>query len=135
MPEGAVLTPVFVTHWMPLPPPPGHVVPPKSDHGFTTAIATYTDNLQLREAIDAYLEMRVKNKMVMTERAVKMLLKRLDTVAANAEDRIAVAENATLGAWKSFYELPRPQKNADSNRRDSSYDLAELEVMLNQNIL
>ena len=133
--ENTALPKEAVTYWTPLPPPPGETAAkPKTGHGFTAAIAAYTDNIQLREVIDAYLEMRMKNKMVMTERAVKMLLKRLSSVAATTEDRIAVAENATLGAWKSFYELPPSHKKAAANSGSSSYDLAELDAMLNQSI-
>lgn len=135
MSDDAGQPPVLVTHWTRLPLPPGHAVPPKSGHGFDTVISAYTGNPQLREAVDAYLEMRIKNKMVMTERAVKMLLKRLDAVASSDGDRITVAENATLGAWKSFYGLTRPSKKSGADHGKSSYDLAELETMLNQNLL
>jgi len=66
---------------------------------------SYSDNADLRQALRDYSIMRNKIKAPLTERAVTLLLNKLDTLASTDDLKIKLLENATLSNWKSVYPL------------------------------
>ena len=66
---------------------------------------SYSDNADLRQALRDYSIMRNKIKAPLTERAVTLLLNKLDTLASTEDLKIKLLENATLSNWKSVYPL------------------------------
>ena len=56
--------------------------------------------------------MRNKIKAPLTERAVTLLLNKLDTLASTEDLKIKLLENATLSNWKSVYPL-KEEKQQD----------------------
>lgn len=66
---------------------------------------SYSDNADLRQALRDYSIMRNKIKAPLTERAVTLLLNKLDTLASTDDLKIKLLENATLSNWKSVYLL------------------------------
>jgi len=65
----------------------------------------YSENTDLRQALRDYSIMRNKIKAPLTERAVTLLLNKLDTLASTEDLKIKLLENATLSNWKSVYPL------------------------------
>lgn len=57
---------------------------------------SYSDNTDLRQALRDYSIMRNKIKAPLTERAVTLLLNKLDALASTDELKIKLLENATL---------------------------------------
>jgi len=76
-------------------------------------IGSYTDDPELLEAIYAFIEMRKASKSAMTDHAVKLMLSKLDKLAADTPTKIAVLNQSTLNCWKGLYALKEPWKEAN----------------------
>ena len=59
-------------------------------------INNYTSNLDLKETLQDFLKMRKAQKKVMTDRALKTLLNKLDTLATTDEEKIERLEESIL---------------------------------------
>ena len=81
-----------------------------------TLFDSYSDNADLRQALRDYSIMRNKIKAPLTERAVTLLLNKLDTLASTDELKIKMLENATLSNWKSVYPL-KEERQQDKSRQ------------------
>ena len=77
---------------------------------------SYSDNTDLRQALRDYSIMRNKIKAPLTERAVTLLLNKLDALASTDELKIKLLENATLSNWKSVYPL-KEEKQQDKSKQ------------------
>ena len=77
---------------------------------------SYSDNADLRQALRDYSIMRNKIKAPLTERAVTLLLNKLDALASTDELKIKLLENATLSNWKSVYPL-KEEKQQDKSKQ------------------
>lgn len=75
-----------------------------------------TDNADLRQALRDYSIMRNKIKAPLTDRAVTLLLNKLDTLASTEDLKIKLLENATLSNWKSVYPL-KEEKQQDKPKQ------------------
>jgi phage replication O-like protein O len=67
-------------------------------------------------ALDDFKKMRKLIKKPMTERAVTMLLNKLDKLADTEERKIAILEQSILNCWQDIYEL----KNKPEVKNDYS---------------
>ena len=70
-------------------------------------INNYTSNLELQETLQDFLKMRKAQKKPMTDRALKTLLKKLDTLATNDTEKIERLEESICNCWLTVY----PKKN------------------------
>jgi len=77
----------------------------KNINNIYTIFDSYSDNADLRQALRDYSQMRNKIKAPLTERAVTLLLNKLDALASTDDLKIKLLENATLSNWKSVYPL------------------------------
>jgi len=66
---------------------------------------SYTENAELIEALEGFVEMRKKAKAPLTERAIKLALRELDKLAGTDEKKIAVVNQSVVNGWKGFYPL------------------------------
>lgn len=66
---------------------------------------SYSENADLRQALRDYSQMRNKIKAPLTERAVTLLLNKLNTLASTDDLKIKHLEEAILSNWKSVYPL------------------------------
>lgn len=73
---------------------------------------SYSENSDLRQALRDYSLMRNEIKAPLTDRAVTLLLNKLDTLASTDDLKIKLLENATLSNWKSVFPLKedKPQQ-------------------------
>ena len=93
--------------------------PAKAD--FTSLFSSYTSNEDLIETLNAFVEMRISIKKKPTERAMKMILNKLDKLAHSDEDKILILERSILKNWTDVYELENQQRgnvNAQSFRNN-----------------
>lgn len=82
---------------------------------FVSLISSYTSNENLIEALNAFVEMRISIKAKPTERAVKMLLNKLDKMSQSDDEKILILENSIMNNWKDVYELKNQQRgNVDA---------------------
>lgn len=98
---------------------------------------SYSDNKNLRQALRDYSVMRNKIKAPMTERAVTLLLNKLDALASTDDLKIKLLEQAIMSNWKSVYPLkeekqqePKQSKpNKFHNFMQHEYTAGELEAI------
>ncbi len=88
----------------------------KNINNIYTLFDSYSDNAYLRQALRDYSIMRNKIKAPLTERAVTLLLNKLDALASTDELKIKLLENATLSNWKSVYPL-KEERQQDKSRQ------------------
>jgi hypothetical protein len=85
-----------------------------NDNNISTKVDIYGDVSQgLFDAIDGFVEMRKMIKKPMTDRAIKMMLNRLNGMAKNDAEKIAILEQSTMSSWLDIYPLkqkPKPQE-------------------------
>ena len=67
--------------------------------------ADYTSNSLLSDAIKDFISMRKQIKAPMTDRAIKLMLQKLDTLAQNDDTKIAVLNQSILNSWKGIFAL------------------------------
>ena len=73
------------------------------------------ENLKLKETYLDFLEMRNKIKSpIVTERALKMLINKLNSLATDQKEQIAILEQSILNNWKSVYPI-KTSYNQDKN--------------------
>ena len=68
-------------------------------------IKAYTDNLNLQETLEQFLEMRKEIKKPMTGNAVKRLTTKLDGLATTDNEKIAILEESIINGWQSVWPL------------------------------
>lgn len=68
----------------------------------------YFDNEEINILFIEYLSIRKFKKYIMTDRAITLLLNKLQD--KDAEEQKQMIENAILGGWKSFYESKNKNK-------------------------
>lgn len=71
------------------------------------SLDSYTQNTELLEALEGFVEMRKKAKAPLTERAIKLALMELDKLAGTDEKKIAVVNQSVVNGWKGFYPLKK----------------------------
>ena len=76
-------------------------------------INNYTSNLDLKETLQDFLKMRKAQKKVMTDRALKTLLNKLDTLATTDEEKIERLEESICNCWLTVY----PKKNFNNKQK------------------
>lgn len=79
----------------------------KKQSGLDEIINTYTSNSELVETLQDFLKMRKSQKKPMTDRALKTLLKKLDTLATTDKEKIERLEESICNCWLTVY----PKKN------------------------
>lgn len=70
---------------------------------------------ELLEAFNDFLAMRKKIKKPATERAVKLLLSKLEKMSDNEQERIAIIDQSIINCWQDLY----PLKNNTGNKMDN----------------
>lgn len=61
---------------------------------------------ELKESVEAFVEMRKRIKAPMTDRALSMMLKKLNTMSGGDMDRArAILDQSTIHDWKGIYPL------------------------------
>lgn len=101
--------------------------PPLSPQGEKVSakklIAGYTTNSSLREAIVDFAKMRKSIKKPLTERALKMVFKKLDTLAPGDDVlKIKILNRSTFRCWQDLYALDEKQPSSHSDAEpDAEY--------------
>ena len=85
----------------------------KKVSGLDELINNYTSNLDLKETLQDFLKMRKAQKKVMTDRALKTLLNKLDTLATTDEEKIERLEESICNCWLTVY----PKKNFNNKQK------------------
>lgn len=86
---------------------------------FYALIDAYTENMELREVLEEYLEVREMKKSTLTEKVLEWLLEKLDLIANSDEEKILIVKNAVINGWKCFYPLRAYEKKILLERNES----------------
>ncbi|MEK0313711.1 hypothetical protein [Cohnella sp. 56] len=92
--------------------------------------AAYTSNPDLISCLDSFSELRKKIKKPLTDRAITLLLGKLDELATGDVDKIAILEQSILNSWQGIFPLKGETGNAQPRGRpprgSGEYDLLSL---------
>ena len=75
-------------------------------------ISTYTNNVDLIEAVKDFIKMRKAIKKAVTDRALKGILTKLDKFGNSDIEKISILENSIENCWVSVYELKNKKPSA-----------------------
>ena len=59
--------------------------------------------------LEEYLDIRKKNKYVVSETVVKRLINKLNEFGKTDDEKITIIENAINGKWKDFYPVDQKE--------------------------
>jgi len=92
--------------------------------GFDSILDDYTQNRKLRETLSDFIKMRKAKKKPMTDRALTMLLKKLDELSQNEDEKIRILEESILHTWDTVYPLKtyNAQPQNTQNQEDDGFE-------------
>jgi len=99
-------------------------------------INIYSDNPELNTSILQFIEFRKKIKAPMTDRAIELLISKLQKLSPDIQTQIAIINQSILNGWKGVFPLKEPEQpkqnkfNQHPQRPYSQQDYVELEKKL-----
>lgn len=81
----------------------------------------YTQNEELHQRLNDFLEMRKAIKKPMTDRAKKELLTKLDKLANTDEEKIAILDQSIFHSWQGVFPL-KPQGRNNPRKEEADDD-------------
>ena len=87
----------------------------------SSIINNYTSDADMKEAIKSFIDMRKTLKKPMTEKALQMMLTKLDGLASIKKDKIDIINQSVLNSWQSVYPLKEDQKMQKAQRQEHDY--------------
>ena len=72
---------------------------------FDALIDGYTENAELREALRAYVQMRVSKKAKPTNRALELVFKELDKLGRTDAEKTAIVNQSIMRNWTGVFPL------------------------------
>ena len=91
----------------------------------TFPLEDYTDNAELLEALDGFVEMRKKIKAPLTEHAFSLLLKKLDGMGSTDEEKAAIVNQSVMNSWKGLFPLKQEVRQSGAHINHSKDALDE----------
>lgn len=97
---------------------------------YNDIISSYTENTDLKDALIEFIKMRKNIKSPMTNKALKLLLNKLDKLAKDDDTKINILDNSILNNWKSVYELKENTSPNNQSKKDNrpKYDENGFEI-------
>lgn len=91
---------------------------------FDTILFENEKEEEVKECLLDFIKMRQTMKRPLTNRALKMLINKLNNLASNKEDKVKILEQSILNCWQDIYELKNKGVNNGRNKQDDgqSYD-------------
>ncbi len=89
----------------------------KPPNGYETLINAYTSNENLVNAILDFIKMRKAIKKPLTDRALKLILDKLDTLATSNDDaKIEILNQSIMNSWQGVFPLKSDSKSDKYNK-------------------
>lgn len=110
------IVPRFVPRFVPI-----EEKPLNSSNKVTKMFDDYSENTDLRQALRDYSQMRNKIKAPLTERAVTLLLNKLDALASTDDLKIKLLEQAIMSNWKSVYPLKEEKQDKPKQGKPNKF--------------
>lgn len=100
--------------------------PKSSRKTFNEIIDDYTENDELRKVLREHLKTRKLKRASLTNQAIILGLKKLDTLANTDEEKILIVQNSIMNGWTEFFALKKSEKRS-KKRSHQSYNLDEFQ--------
>ena len=72
---------------------------------FESVIDNYTENMDLREALRGYVQMRKAIRKPITNRALELAFGKLDDLAHNDFEKIGIVNQSVMNSWQGLFPL------------------------------
>lgn len=92
---------------------PAEAIQPKKTN-FDIIISEYTENEELKNALNDFIKMRKAIKAVITDRALKGICNKLDTLAKTDEEKIKILDQSIMNSWKGVFPLKEGYNAAET---------------------
>lgn len=87
------------------------------------AIEPYTDNAELNVALEEFIAYRKKIKKPMTDRAVKLLIGKLEKLSPDVNEQIEILNESIVNGWQGVFPLKKETSKANAGVLDGWGDL------------
>ena len=108
----------------PIPPKRGNARKAKQDDSVLEILSAYECSDELRQALLDFMEERKKKRKPVSDRALKLLLRELDTLSSQEKEKIAIIEQSIMNGWQGIFPLDK-RKQQPANELDILNDLEE----------
>lgn len=78
---------------------------------------------KLNDAFKDFIEYRKKIRKPMTQRAIKLLMSRLDELSSDNDVKIQILNQSIMNGWTGLFPLKSDSKNPVNDKLNESYDL------------
>lgn len=85
----------------------------KPQDNYQSIIDSFTDHLQLKEAIWGFIQMRVNSKKKPTDRALELMLSKLKELSGDVREQIEILNKSTMSNWSGVYPLKQETAKAE----------------------
>lgn len=106
----------------------------KKQSGFSVIIDNYTVDAELRKTILDFVEMRKKNKKNMTDRALELMLKKLDGMASDDLTKQKILNQSIENCWQGIFELKSGEVVKEQSLTNNPFLQRKLERMAAEKI-
>ena len=83
------------------------------------SLDSYTQNAELLEALEGFVEMRKKVKAPLTEHALSLLLRKLDGLGHSDAEKVEIVNQSVMNNWKGLFPLKQEVRQHGTGRNDS----------------
>lgn len=94
-----------------------------SHTSYDSIIDGFTNNAELKTAIVEFVKMRKLAKKPMTDRALSLLLRRLQTLSTDESEQIEIINQSIVGNWQSVYPLKDSKTGAKTEKTTDLDDI------------
>ena len=89
------------------------------------SFSEYTENAELIEALEGFVEMRKQVKAPLTEHALSLLLRKLDGLGRSDAEKVEIVNQSVMNNWKGFFALKQEVKQHGTGRDNRREALEE----------
>ena len=79
-------------------------------------INSYTGNFELRNTLKEFLKMRKSIKKPMTDKAMKLLINKLDKLGSNDNEKIEILNQSIFNSWQGVFELKNKREEVKEEK-------------------
>lgn len=91
-----------------------------NNKGFNDILNTYTQDKKLKQTIFEFIKMRKAIKKPLTDRALQLILSKLNTLTADDNTKIGILEQSIMNSWQSVFPLKQEPQEERPNQRPNA---------------
>lgn len=106
----------------------------RKKESYSEIVSEFTENEELRNAVYEYIKMRKLIKAPMTDRALTLLLSKLQKLSIDEREQIGMLEKATLSNWKSVYAPDKSKPKQQPLKNENDIDISQFFITTESNL-